>query len=221
MRYVFLVVGGLCFLRAAAQFETPDSLTEANRREYKYASIQINPLLQQFISFNSNSSINTNPYIFSFSRNNLATGNGFVFGSGFGVNSNSSNDGVSLIDITNYNVSFRIGYERKFLQRQKWIPFWGIETALGGVYNKVHTESFSVSGTKVTTESTRLFIGPSLRGGVEYALTKHILLGTEFFFNAQIAFRSTSSSTGQNSEDVVPLDIGFHSPTALFLVFRW
>src|SRR4051812_44076358 len=106
---------------------------------YKYLGIQSNQLLQQFISFNSNSSINTNPYLFTYSKNNIKTGNGFVFGTGFNVSENSSNDGVSSVTVQNANVTFRIGYEKKYLQEQRLIPFWGLEVGLGALFNR--TES--------------------------------------------------------------------------------
>jgi len=188
---------------------------------YRYLGIQANLLLQQFISFNSNSSINTNPYIFSYSKNNIKTGVGSVFGTGFSVNQNSSNDGVSAVDVQNANLSFRFGYEKKYFQEQKFIPFWGIEFGFGGVYNKVTSslnQSFNTNST--VTETTKIFAGPSFRGGLLFALSKHILLGTEFYFNTQVAYTSLNSS-GRFTDEFVPFNIGFQAPTALFLIFKY
>jgi hypothetical protein len=69
------------------------------------------------------------------------------------------------------------------------------------------------------------FFGPSFRGGLNYAITRHILVGTEFFFNGQIAFTETKTESngvvGSSSSSGVPFNVGFKVPTALFLVFRY
>lgn len=209
-----------------AQQPATDVPAPVQKKEYRYLGIQANLLIQQFISFNSNASINTNPYIFSYSKNDIKTGVGFVFGTGLNVNENSSNDGVSAVNVRNANVTFRIGYEKKYFQDQKFIPFWGIDFGIGGVYNRVESslnQSFNTATT--VSETTKLFMGPAFRAGLCYTLSKHILLGTEFFFNAQVAYSETRTNTGFNSggfqSDFVPFNIGFQAPTALFLIFRY
>lgn len=187
--------------------------------------IQANLLLQQFISFNSNSSINNNPYLFSYSINNPRTGDGFAFGTGLSVIQSSTNDGVASITVQNINVSLRVGYEKKYLQKYKFIPFWGVEMGMGGLNNKtVSTLNQSFNNSSTTIETTKYFFGPSFRSGLNYSLSRHIMLGTEFFFNAQIAWTQTNTINGglrSSSESVVPFNIGFQAPTALFLMFRF
>lgn len=211
-----------CFFTSAQSY-TPDSTYKPKKLVYKYLGIQANLLMQQFISFNSNSSINTNPYIFTYSKNNIRTGNGSVFGTGFNISESSSNDGVSSITAQNANMTFRWGYEKKYLQNEKFIPFWGVEFAGGVIYNK--TVSFlnqSFTANKVVIESTRGFAGPAFRGGLNYAFTKHILIGTEFFFNMQVAYNEVNNgSGGGRTRSFAPFNIGFQAPTALFLVFRY
>ncbi len=195
---------------------------EPEKVVYKYLGIQANLLFQQFISFNSNSSINTNPYIFTYSINNIKTGNGFVFGTGFNISDNSSNDGVSSVSVQNANITLRFGYEKKYLQQQKFIPFWGVEAGLGGISNRVESslnQSFNNNATVV--ETTKVFFGPSFRAGLNYSLAKHIQLGTEFFFNAQLAYSETNNGNGRFTTDFLPFNIGFQAPTALFLIFKY
>src|SRR4051812_45476574 len=108
MKKIFLLLLLSIFFRSGAQNET-DS-TKKDKIVYRYAGIQANLLLQQFISFNSNSSINTNPYLFSISKNNIKTGQGTVFGTGFNISDISSNDGVSATSVRNMNISVRFGY---------------------------------------------------------------------------------------------------------------
>lgn len=209
------------FLITHAQERYRDSIPPPKKTAYRYLGIQANLLLQQFISFNSNSSINTNPYIFSYSKNDIKTGSGFVFGTGFSINQNASNDGVSAINVQNINVSFRVGYEKKYFQEQKFIPFWGVEFGAGVVYNKVESSlNQSFNSISTTTETTKIFAGPAFRGGLLFAMSKHILLGTEFFFNTQLAFSSVNGN-GFGSGGTVPFNIGFQAPTALFLIFRY
>lgn len=206
-----------------AQNVANDSLLIPRKTHYKYLGIQTNLLLQQFISFNSNSSINNNPYVFSYSKNSLSTGRGFVFGTGFNLSQKSSNDGIALVEVQDVNLAFRIGSERKYLQFDKFIPFTGVELGFGGVYNKVSSQvNQSVTNNRTVIETTKFFFGPSVRGGLLYSLSKHILLGTEFFFNFQIAYTEvrTNNNFG-NSSNFLPANIGFQAPTALFLVFKY
>ncbi len=224
MRLVFLTVfAALCF-KINAQRAKPDSIWYEKKR-FTYMGIQANLLLQQFISFNSNSSINNNPYLFTYSTNNNHRGGGFALGTGFSVIQSSTNDGVASITIQNINMSLRVGYEKKYLQRQKFIPFWGLEMGMGGLNNKtISTLNQSFNNSTTTIETTKYFFGPALRGGVNYAITRHIMLGTEFFLNAQIAFTEThtdNSGVQTAGNSVVPFNIGFQAPTALFLMFRY
>lgn len=225
MRYLLaLIFSALAFLFSNGQkVIITDSMIPPGKKDYKYVGIQANLLLQQFISFNSNSSINSNPYIFSYAKNNIKTGAGFAMGTGFNVSENSSDDGVSSSHVQNANVTFRVGYEKKYFQRERFIPLWGIEFGAGVVYNKVTSRlSQSFNFNSVTVETTKVFAGPSFRGGLLVAATKHILLGTEFYFNSQLSITETSgngNSTGGQS--FVPFNIGFQAPTALFLIFRY
>lgn len=203
-----------------AHGQTADS-SRYKGTEYKYVGIQANLLLQQFINFNSNSSINTNPYLFSFSKNNVKTGEGLNFGTGFLVTQNASNDGVSSINTQNVNITLRLGYERKYFQEQRFVPFWGIDFGIGGTYSKTVSQlnqSFNFAST--TVETSKLFIGPAFRGGLLLALSKHVFLGTEFFFNMQIAYSNTNGG-GVGNTGIIPFNIGFQTPTALFLTYRY
>jgi len=179
-------------------------------------------LLQQFLSFNSNTGINTNPYIFTYAKNNTKTGGGFAMGTGMSYNSNSSDDGISIVNTENANFTIRLGYEKKYLQHEKFIPFWGIEFGAGYVYNQTSStllQTFTSNRTVVQT--SRVFAGPSFRAGLNYALSRHVLLGTEFFFNAQISYTETRTTGLGISDSFKPFNIGFQVPTALFLVYRF
>jgi hypothetical protein len=216
---VLLFSGYLCAFSNAQEIK-PDTI-KGEKIVYKYLGIQTNMLLQQFISFNSNSSINTNPYLFTYSKNNIKTGRGIVFGTGFNISDNTSNDGVSSVEVQNINATVRYGFEKKYLQQEKFIPFWGVEFGAGIVDTRIISslnQTFNSSKTEV--EATKAFVGPSFRGGVNYALSKHILLGTEFLFNVQLAYTETSGTNGFSSS-FVPFNIGFQTPTALFLIFKY
>ncbi len=221
MKRTFLLLICVFFMKQLyAQTVVFDSVPRM-QREYRYVGIQGNLLLQQFISFNSNSSINSNPYVFSYSKNDAFTGKGTNFGSGFNISEVSNNDGVAATEFQNINVTFRYGFERKYLQKEKFIPFWGMDVGIGGVYTKLTsrlTQSFTNNTTVV--ETTKFFLGPAVRGGVLYALSKNVMLGTEFFFNAQVAYSNTNSP-GITSNRILPFNIGFQVPTALFLTFRY
>lgn len=187
---------------------------------YKYLGIQINPLIHQFLSFNSNTTINNNPYLFNYSKNNIASGVGSNFATGFSVQQFTQNDGVSSVNTNLWNVTFRYGYEKKYLQLEKFIPFWGVDFGAGVVYSDITSSlNQSLTNTSVRVETMKVFAGPSFRGGLNYALSKHILLGTEFFFNLQVAYTEQNASNGFSTE-FSPFNIGFQLPTALFLLFR-
>ena len=202
----------------------PDSVWY-EKDKYYYAGIQANLLIQQFVSFNSNSSINNNPFLFSYSVNDSDKGRGFALGTGLSISHSSSNDGVASVTKQDINVSVRIGYEKKYMQREKFIPFWGVEMAMGGIDNQTtSTLNQSFNNSSVTIQTSRYFFGPSFRSGVNYAVTRHILIGTEFFFNAQIAFTQTRTNNAgftTSGSSVVPFSFGFQAPTAVFLMFRY
>jgi len=227
MRYFFLLLftGGVFLCSQAQKGKViPDSLIPVGKKDYKYIGIQSNLLLQQFISFNSNSSINSNPYLFSYAKNNIKTGSGFALGTGFSVSENSSDDGVSATHVNNANITIRLGYEKKYFQQERFIPFWGVEFGMGGVYNKTSSHlSQSFTSNEVTVETTKLFAGPAFRGGLLVALSRHILLGTEFYFNCQISITQTTNNSngGTFNDSFAPFNMGFQVPTALFLVFRY
>jgi hypothetical protein len=224
MRKLFLLIFIPLYSHSQSYRAKPDSVWY-EKSNYYYAGIQANLLVQQFLSFNSNASINSNPFLFSYSVNDPDKGNGFALGTGLSITQSSSNDGVASVTTQNINVSIRIGYEKKYLQRQKFIPFWGVEMAMGGLDNQTSSslnQSFNNTTTKVQT--TKYFFGPSFRSGVNYAITRHILIGTEFFFNAQIAWSQTqtnNSGVTTSSSSTVPFNIGFQAPTAVFLMFRY
>ncbi|PBQ32959.1 hypothetical protein CNR22_14640 [Sphingobacteriaceae bacterium] len=224
--YFVLVFTTVTLYCSAQKIIIPDSVIPKGKTHYKYFGIQANLLLQQFISFNSNASINSNPYIFCYSKSNIKSGNGFAFGTGFNVSDNSSNDGVSAIQVQNLNVSFRVGFDKKYLQQERFIPFWGVEFGAGVIYNKTSSslnQSFNTN--RIVAETTKVFAGPSCRGGLMVAFTKHILLGTEFYLNAHVAVtEETTSANGglfSSSQNFIPINMGFQAPTALFLIFRY
>jgi len=221
MKKLFLLVllAPALFLHAQ-KFESTDTSFFA-KKEYRYVGIQMNLLLQQFISFNSNSSINNNPYLFSYAKNDALTGKGFVFGTGFQINEASSDDGVSSNDSRNVNISVRVGFERKYFQKQRFIPFWGIDFGAGVLYSRVSSTLHQVGNTTTVVETDKIFAGPAFRAGLLFAITKRVLLGTEFFFNAQIAATSVNGSSFTVSDSFVPFNIGFQAPTALFLTYRF
>jgi hypothetical protein len=202
----------------------PDT-TAFTKARIHYLGIQSNLLLQQFISFNSNSSINTNPYLFSYSSLNREMGTGFAMGTGLSVNQNSTNDGVASVTVKNTNVSLRLGWEKKYLQQSRFIPFLGVDGAMGVIStNTTSVLNQSFNNNVVRVETIKFFLGPSFRGGLNYAITKHVLLGTEFFFNVHIAYSETNINNGgffSSVAETSPFNIGWQPPTALFLVYRY
>lgn len=210
-------------LAAVAQDTLSPNLPEPQTDNYKYISIQSNLLMQQFISFNSNSSINTNPYLFSYSRNNTKTGRGLVFGTGFNISENSTNDGVSATTLTNANITMRFGSEKKYFQGEKFVPFTGVDFGMGFIYTNTKSRlNQSISNNFTSVENVKFFVGPSLRGGLHYTLSKRILIGSEFFFNFQVAFNRTTTNSGfGNESSIIPINFGFQAPTALFITYRY
>jgi hypothetical protein len=225
MKQLFPIIFIAAYFSAQGQNVKPGWLKHDTdwfaKTKVRYLGMQSNPLLQQFLSLNGNGSINSNPYLFSYSSNDLETGKGFAFGSGFSINQSSSNDGIAAVTIKNTNVSLRLGWEQKYFQQSRFIPFVGIDGAFGVIVNNTTTvlnQSFNNSVNE--TQTIKAFIGSSARGGVHYAITKHVLLGTEFFFNLHIAV-SLVTVNNDFASSISPTNIGFEPPTALFLIFRY
>jgi len=227
-----LICGLLCiqFLSLVAG-DLPLTNNTDSTRKVKYIGAQGNQLLRQFLSFNNNN-LNTNPFLFSFSVANKK-GYGFSMGTGMNFSVESSTDGVSFNEVTTRNFAFRIGVERKFYLSEKWIPFGGVDMHFGGNYSKIFTQQFQSIGVNSTTNTTtNLFLGPALRGGVLFALSKHFLLGTEGYFNFKISYQETTSSSDflngngfapgkGGGRTGFPVNVGITVPTALFLIAKF
>ena len=130
-RKICLCVLGVIFF--SQSFAGGNDSIPLGKTVYKYLGIQVNPLIQQFLNFNSNPNINTNPYLFTYSRNDITTGKGTNFATGLSVNQSSSNDGVSSVTSNLVNVTFRYGFDKKYLQWEKLVPFWGVDFGFGVV----------------------------------------------------------------------------------------
>ncbi len=217
---VFLLSFVSLFSTLQAQLSKSDTLFK--KPYYHYTGIQANLLFQQFINFNGNSNVNNNPYTFVYSKSKAATGGGFAMGTGLLVRSTSQNDGVSSVSVENINLSLRMGYEKKYFQQERWIPFWGVQADFGYLSTHVTSKSNQAfPGPGFSSLELRYFFGPSFRGGVLCAVSRHVLLGTEAYFTMQLS-KTTSSSTGLPTvSSVNPVNMGFNVPTAIFLVFRY
>ncbi len=223
MRKFFLVLISFYSLNFFAQ-DSIDSIIRIERTKYHYVNIQANLLLQQFLNFN-NAIVNSNPYMFNYSFTDKRTGNGFVLGTGLSAGNDFSNDGVVEITKDNISIAFRAGYEKKFYQKEKFIPFFGLELGVG--FSQENTKSRlvqTINNPETEIEATKLFFGPAARGGIYYAVSKRFLLGTEFYFNFQFSQnRTITKITGMNiiKRTSIPVNFGIQAPTALFLAYRF
>ncbi|MBL7919443.1 MAG: hypothetical protein JNJ40_03965 [Bacteroidia bacterium] len=227
MRKTSLLLFCIISIRFFAQ-ENTDSLVRSYRIKYHYVGVQANLLLQQFLNFNS-SSVNSNPYLFSYSFNYKQNGNGVVLGTGLSASNNFSNDGVVEISDDRINVCGRIGIEKKFYQEERFIPFIGIEVGLGYAEQKLRTKLVqTINNPQTDTKTTKFFFGPAIRGGLLFSINKYVKLGTEFFFNAQVSINksktiitsATQPPSGTNTTSL-PINFGLQAPTALFLIYRF
>lgn len=227
MRKLFLLVLILISIKLISQDNT-DSIVRSYRIKYHYVGVQANLLLQQFLNFNSNS-INSNPYLFSYSFNYKQNGNGIVLGTGLSVSNNFSNDGVVETSDDRINTAGRIGFEKKFYQEEKFIPFIGIEVGLGYAEQKLKTKLVqTINNPQTDTKITKFFFGPAIRGGLLYSINKYVKLGTEFYFNFQVSINKSKTivtsgnqpPSGTNTTSL-PINFGLQAPTALFLIYRF
>lgn len=227
MRKIFFLCLCVISINVFSQDNT-DSIVRSYRTKYHYVGVQVNLLLQQFLNFNS-SSINSNPYLFSYSFNYKQNGNGIVLGTGLSVSNNFSNDGVVETSDDRINVCGRIGFEKKFYQEERFIPFIGLEVGLGYTQQKLNTKLVqTINNPETDTKTTKFFFGPAIRGGLLYSLNKYVKIGTEFYFNFQVSINKTStvitSGTQPPSGTItssLPLNFGLQAPTALFLIYRF
>jgi hypothetical protein len=228
MRKLFFLVLSLISINLISQEDNSDSIVRADRIKYHYFGIQANLLLQQFLNFNS-SSINSNPYLFSYSFNFKQNGNGMVLGTGLSVSNNFSNDGVVETSDDRINTAARIGIEKKFYQEEKFIPFVGFEVGLGYSEQKLKTKLVqTINNPQTDTKTTKFFFGPAIRGGLLYSLNKYVKIGTEFYFNFQVSINKsktvvttgTDPPSGTNTSSL-PINFGIQAPTALFLIYRF
>ncbi len=196
--------------------------TTASPKHTRYYGIQSNLLLQQFINLNGNSLSNNNPYLFTFSNSSATTGGGFAFGMGYFVRKSTLSDGITNTNTSDANLNFRFGYEKKFFLHEKWTPFYGIQADLGYFDRDIQVVINQPFGQNtLNIRERRRSIGPSFRGGVLYALSKHILLGTEANFIFQLNFNVPNGIKPNGGFKATDFAMSINAPTAVFLIIRY
>jgi hypothetical protein len=211
--------------------------TDTTTRERKYShqvGVQINQLINQIFNFNG-TAVNTNPYLLTYTINNVKTGWGLRLGFGYDYQSVTVDDGITRKTTDLNDLHMRVGAEKAFMLSPKWSTGIGVDFVLNhnDDFTKSAVRSFDTVTTATTSQITSL--GGGAMGWLRYHITKKILIGTECSFyytkgqedtKVAITRREFGSGGGQlitktTTVDNERIDGTLTVPVAIFLIVKF
>ena len=171
-----------CTLNSFAQTDNTAPAKEDKVTE-QFIGVQLNGLIRQVFNFNnSTASTSVNPYLLTYNINFKKSGWGLRVGVGYNYTSTSSDDGITATANSMNDLQARLGIEKAFKLSDHWSAGAGLDAVLNT--NNDNTSSTVHSTDTVTTANKS--VGTGIGGGpmawLRYAITSHILIGTEASF---------------------------------------
>jgi len=151
-----------------------------------YIGVQANPLFRQIINLNNNNSnLVTNPYLITYSLIFSNCGWGIQAGVGYNYQVIADKDAPANHESKFNDLSYRVGFGRKVTLSKRFEAEFALD--LAGDYKNDKTFTLSVtdfgsgfSDSVATTVSSKTqSIGGGLRGGLNFYLSRRVILGTE------------------------------------------
>jgi hypothetical protein len=144
---------------------------------------QANALIRELMPVNTSQSNSlANPFSLFYSINSRKTGWGARFGFGYNQESRNTDDGVSAIKAKTTTYATRVGIEKLFRLSGKWTAGVGVDGLFKNDQNTTDTKVQSFDSTKTYIDSKSMRYGGGVMGWLRFAVTKHVLIGTETSF---------------------------------------
>ena len=197
---------------------------------------QANALIRELIPVsNSSASPLANPFSFTYSLNSSKTGWGGRMGIGYNQESRNTDDGVSAIKATTTSYATRVGIEKQFRLSGKWTTGVGIDGVYKNDQNTTDTKVQSFDSTKTYIDSKSMRYGGGVMGWLRFAVTKHVLIGTEtsfYYLTGKDKSKVTISRKDFNTPDFPTVtnttrtedlnaEAKFSLPVAVYLIIRF
>jgi hypothetical protein len=192
-RAIAFVLTVFAALPSIAQTET--SIEPLSSKKFNHqVGVQINELIRQIFNFNNSNSVNTNPYLLTYSLNHVRTGYGVRLGVGYNYQAFTNDDGISRRTTDLDDLRTRFGVEKCFVLSPKWSAGVGLDAVynLNNNYTKSTIRGFDTVTTTTTSKISSLGGGPMV--WLRYHITSRILIGTE---------SSYYYTTGTQSDNII------------------
>ncbi|MFN5170163.1 MAG: hypothetical protein ACK5DD_11070 [Cyclobacteriaceae bacterium] len=183
---------------------------------YNYAGVELNPLLNQILDFDSDDQETGNQFTVQYANNNRNSGKGVS--AAFSYRRLSTKETSTQIDreTTERALALRVGYERKHSIGKRWILLHGYDFLLG--LTKEYTKSNHL-GFQVDIESTGTQWGLGPRAGIMFGISDQVFLGTESTFYLTF-LKEKQTITGQPDSEQKSSEFLIVLPVSLFLTVR-
>jgi hypothetical protein len=148
----------------------------AEKPNWHYVSVEINPLLRQILNFSDEPTPTNNPFQFQYASNSKLTGKGLAAAFSYSRFKLSDNSNGNDFETITREMAIRIGYERKLQAGNRWIYLYGFDFLILGGKDETTLSDFG-SPITITTKQSGWGMGP--RAGIMFQLASQVVIGTE------------------------------------------
>jgi hypothetical protein len=204
------ILAGLLFsVCSSAAFAQVDFNAQNKERNIEHIlGVQINGLFNQTMILNHiNPTFYSNPYLLTYNINSVRSGIGlrFGFGNNYYVARTRDNDGwYNITENIIKDLHLRIGIEKKYQLSKKWSTGAGLDLVYKNYEDITYNSSSGFDGGESTTHATGNKYGFGAMAWLRYAITKHLLVGTEASLYYTIGKQKTDWTTSGGSLDPWP-----------------
>lgn len=194
-----------------------------------YIGLQANFLLRELINIGGNNLALQNPYGMVYHLNSRKSGLGFRVGLGPRIYSTTNRDGNATISSNGYNMSGRLGFDKRIKLDDKWESGVGIDILYSIENDKTVSDQLNFNRFKSEIQSENTFYGGGPMGYLRYYLRQNILIGTEasFYFVAgetrsRVKFTDEFGNVASESDDKDKFQNGqLNLPISLYLFVKF
>ena len=181
MKKVVVLALSLCLVTSLYAQEENDQTPKVKKTDH-YIGVQANFLLREILNFGGNNLVLQNPYGFVYHMNSKKSGYGFRLGIGPRVYSSTNRDGSATISTNGYNISGRVGFDKRIKLDDKWETGIGIDALFNFRDDKTVSDQMNFQQVKSEVKTTDQAVGGGPMAYLRYYIRKNILIGTEASF---------------------------------------
>ncbi len=218
------ITTSLIFLLACNFYSLAQSDISTKEEKSNTHEIGINStfFIKQFLNFVSSSNIETSPFLLTYKRinkENIA----FRFGIGMDIDANKSIDNGTTIISSLSSVSYRIGGEKQFPLKKRWLSYVGADF-INSIDNR-RTKTTN-DGNEFISNALDLGFGVGPVGGIQFNINNRLSLATESSFVLEIvhsteSFKNSDNPNPNSSSEETSFKAHFILPTTLYFIVNF